>query len=199
MQPMLGNGGARVVVCHCMSKATIPMTAAVVPAHALGSLDQADACPVPSAAQAPDDDQLVEALASARTIAVVGASPNEARTSHQIAVWLIEETPLQVFLVNPAAGDAEILGHAFYDSIADLPTPPDIVDVFRRREYVGPIADDAIAADARVLWLQLGVVNDEAIQRAQAAGLLGVQNRCIKVEYARLSDRIDAAREDGQS
>jgi predicted CoA-binding protein len=182
-----------------MSEATIPKTAAAVPAHAPGSPDQADACPLPNAAQAPDDDLLVEALATAKTIAVVGASPNEARTSHQIAVWLIEETPLQVFLVNPAAGDTEILGHAFYDSIADLPTPPDIVDVFRRREYVEPITDDAIAADARVLWLQLGVVNDDAIQRARDAGLLGVQNRCIKVEYARLSDRIDAAREERQS
>lgn len=135
---------------------------------------------------------LAEALASATTVAVVGASPNEDRTSHQIALWLMENTPLEVFLVNPAAAGAEIRGHAFYESLADLPTPPDIVDVFRRHEYVDPIADEAIAVDARTLWLQLGVVNDAAIAKVREAGLVGVQNRCIKVEYARLQEHIDA-------
>lgn len=169
---------------------TTPPTAlaGVVPASA------DDACPMPTDAQAPADDLLVEALASATTVAVVGASPNEARTSHQIAIWLMENTPLEVFLVNPSAGESEILGHGFYESIEDLPTPPDIVDVFRRAEYVDPIVDQAIAADARMLWLQLGVVNDAAITRARDAGLVGVQNRCIKVEYARLQDKIEAAR-----
>lgn len=162
---------------------------------ALGDLAEVtDACPMPTRAQAPEDDLLVQALASATTIAVVGASPDEARTSHQIAVWLMENTPLEVFLINPAAGESEILGHGFYESIADLPTPPDIVDVFRRPEYVDPIADQAIAATAQMLWLQLGVVNDAAVERAREAGLVGVQNRCIKVEYARLRDAISAAR-----
>lgn len=172
-----------------MNETTIP----TIPADAAFAAD-ADACPMPSAEQAPDDALLVEALAAAKTIAIVGASPNEARTSHQIAIWLIENTPLEVFLVNPAAGESEIIGHAFYDSIADLPTPPDIVDVFRRREYVDPIADDAIAADAHMLWLQLGVVNDAATERAREAGLVGVQNRCIKVEWARLADQIERVR-----
>ncbi|WP_430867292.1 CoA-binding protein [Demequina aurantiaca] len=173
-----------------MSESTMPANIASV-----STPSAAEACPMPSAAQAPDDDLLVAALAGAKTIAVVGASPNDIRTSHQIAVWLIENTPLEVFLVNPAAGSAEILGHAFYESIAELPTPPDIVDVFRRSEYVDPVADDAIAADAHMLWLQLGVVNDAAIERAREAGLTGVQNRCIKVEWARLRNQIDAARD----
>lgn len=162
----------------------------------LASADAADACAMPVTSDAPDDADLAQALASAKTVAVVGASPNDARTSHQIAVWLMENTPFEVFLINPAAGEAEIMGHAFYDSIADLPTPPDIVDVFRRAEYVEPIAADAVAADARMLWLQLGVVNDAALATAREAGLVGVQNRCIKVEYARLREQIDLARAD---
>ncbi|WP_084626619.1 CoA-binding protein [Demequina aurantiaca] len=172
-----------------MSETTIPGAGITVPSDA-----PAESCPMPTSAQAPGDELLVEALAAAKTIAVVGASPHEERTSHQIAVWLIENTPLEVFLVNPAGGEAEILGHAFYDSIADLPTPPDIVDVFRRAEYVDPIADDAVAADAHMLWLQLGVVNDAAIERAREAGLVGVQNRCIKIEWARLAAQIDTVR-----
>lgn len=149
---------------------------------------------MPVLGQAPGDDDLVKALAQAKTIAVIGASPREARTSHQVAAWLMENTHYQVFLVNPAAGESEILGHAFYESIADIPTPPDIVNVFRRSEYVDPTVDDAIAADAHMVWLQLGVVNDSAIGRAREAGLVGVQNRCIKVEYRRLRHKIDAAR-----
>jgi predicted CoA-binding protein len=159
----------------------------------------AESCPMPLSAQAPDDDLLAEAIAAATTVAVVGASPNEARTSHQIAVWLMENSHLEVFLVNPAAGEAEIMGHGFYESLAELPTPPDIVDVFRRPEFVGAIAEDAVASDARLLWLQLGVVNDSAIERARDAGLVGVQNRCIKVEYDRLRDKIEAARADRDS
>lgn len=178
--------GARVVGLG-MTDTTIPKIAGLP----LTTPTDAEACAVPATADVPDDTTLAQSLASAKTIAIVGASPNEARTSHQIAVWLMENTPLEVFLVNPAAGDTAIMGHAFYDSIADLPTPPDIVDVFRRSEYVDPIADDAVAADARMLWLQLGVVNDAAVTKARDAGLVGVQNRCIKVEYARLRTQIE--------
>lgn len=155
--------------------------------------DQA-ACPMPQTAQAPDDAALAELLANATSIAVVGASPNEARTSHQIATWLMDHTPYEVYLVNPAAIDGEIRGHGFYGSLDELPVVPDIVDVFRRSEFTPAVATEAAVTGAGALWLQLGVVNDEAMEIARASGLVAVENRCIKVEYARLHDRIETTR-----
>jgi predicted CoA-binding protein len=152
-----------------------------------------DECFIPRTSDMPDDAVAVQILARATSVAVVGASPNPLRTSHAISLWLMENTPLQVFLVNPAA-DGEIDGHAFYRSLADLPVTPDIVNVFRRAEFADEVVDQAIGADATTVWLQLGVVNDEAIAKARAAGLNAVQNRCIKIEYLRLRDRIEAAR-----
>lgn len=152
-----------------------------------------EACPAPTSAQAPNDDALVEFLAKARTVAVVGASPSDHRTSYSIAVWLMKHTPYEIYLVNPVAEGQEIRGHGFYASLADLPVVPDIVDVFRRSEHVPPVADEAIEAGAQGLWLQLGVVHDQAAAKAKDAGLTVVQNRCIKVEYDRLRDRIERA------
>lgn len=152
------------------------------------------ACPMPATAQAPQDDVLAEVLAVARSIAVVGASPNETRTSHQIATWLMDHTPYEVYLVNPAALDGEIRGHGFYGSLGELPVVPDIVDVFRRSEFTPAIATEAAVVGAGTLWLQLGVVNDEAMNIARSSQLTAVENRCIKVEYARLHDRIEAVR-----
>jgi len=92
------------------------------------------------------------------------------------------------------AGDADSHGHGFYPSLASLPLVPARVDVFRRPELVPPIADGAIAGGAKALWLQLGIRNEEAVTAATKAGLAVVQNRCIKVEYKRLLDRIQAER-----
>lgn len=156
--------------------------------------DNADYCPMPARDEAPVDEILTEVLASATTVAVVGASPDQHRTSHQIATWLMDHTPYQVYLVNPNAGDEEIRGHGFYATIAELPVVPDIVDVFRRSEFTPEIATAATAVGSRTLWLQLGIINAEAEQIATTGGLTVVQNRCIKVEYARLRDRIDEAR-----
>ena len=150
------------------------------------------ACPLPQGSDAPADDALVEVLARARTVAVVGASPDPSRTSHRIAVWLMEHTDYEVYLVNPVAGDTEIRGHAFYASLQDVPVDVDIVDIFRRSELVPPVVDDAIAVGAPVVWMQLGVRNAESAERAAAAGATVVQNRCLKVEYARLADKITA-------
>ncbi|WP_084106190.1 CoA-binding protein [Demequina sp. NBRC 110056] len=154
-----------------------------------------EACPAPASGHAPGDEELVELLATARTVAVVGASPSDHRTSYGIATWLMGRTPYEIYLVNPRAGEQEIRGHGFYDSLDQLPVVPDIVDVFRRSEHVPPVADEAIAAGAGALWLQLGVVHDASAAQATAAGLTVVQNRCIKVEYERLRDRIEAARD----
>lgn len=157
-------------------------------------MTELDACPMPMASDAPADEAMARLLADVRSVAVVGASPNPDRTSHQITTWLIEHTPYEVYLVNPMAGDADIDGHGFYPSLASLPLVPDLVDVFRRPELVPPIADDAIAVGAKALWLQLGIRNEEAVTAATKAGLAVVQNRCIKVEYKRLLDRIQAVR-----
>jgi len=155
----------------------------------------AEACPVPTSGQAPADAVLAEVLARTTSVAVVGASPDESRTSHQIAVWLMEHTPYEVYLVNPAAPeDAEIRGHGFYASLAELPVVPDLVDVFRRSEFTPAIATEASVLGASTLWLQLGVVNEEAMGIARASQMTAVENRCIKVEYARLRDSIDSAR-----
>jgi len=155
---------------------------------------ETEACPMPQSTQAPGDVELAEVLAKAETIAVVGASPNEARTSHQIATWLMDHTPYEVYLVNPSATEDEIRGHGFYASLAELPVVPDIVDVFRRAEHTPAIATESAVVGAGMLWLQLGVINDEAMGIARSSGLAAVENRCIKVEYARLRDRIEAAR-----
>jgi predicted CoA-binding protein len=149
-------------------------------------------CPLPSVDQAPDDEVLARILARAHSVAVVGASPNPLRTSHAIATWLMNNTNYEIYLVNPFGGDADIEGHGFYSALSDLPVAPDLVVVFRRSEDVPPVSDATIQADASVLWLQLGIVNDTAAASARAAGLGVVQNRCIKVEYARLRERIEA-------
>lgn len=151
----------------------------------------AEACPAPLAAQAPEDDVLADVLAKARTVAVVGASPSDHRTSYSIATWLMTRTPYEVYLVNPVAEGQEIRGHGFYASLADLPVAPDIVNVFRRSEHVPPVADEAIASSATTLWMQLGVVHAEAAAKAHEAGLDVIQNRCIKVEYERLRSQIE--------
>jgi predicted CoA-binding protein len=154
-------------------------------------VDAGDACPLPSADQAPEDGVLASILARSRSVAVVGASPNPLRTSHAIATWLMNNTDYELYLVNPRGGDADIEGHGFYATLSELPVAPDIVVVFRRSEDVPPVTEAAIEADASVLWMQLGIVNDTAAASARAAGLGVVQNRCIKVEYARLRERIE--------
>jgi predicted CoA-binding protein len=154
---------------------------------------QAEACLMPRSSQAPADDILALILARSHAVAVVGASPHPDRTSHAVCTWLMNHTPFELYLVNPNAGDADIEGHGFYASLADVPETPDIVVVFRRSEDVPPVAVDAVEADAAVLWMQLGIENEIAEATARAAGMDVVSNRCIKVEYARLRDKIVAA------
>lgn len=158
------------------------------------SLD--DACPLPFASQAPDDDALASLLARATTVAVVGASPNPEKTSHGVVRWLTEFAHFELSLVNPAAAQAgaTIGDLGFAPSLDALGFAPDIVVAFRRSEDIPPVAADAIAAGAGTLWMQLGIVNEAAAADAVAAGLAVVQNRCLKVEYARLRGAIEAAR-----
>jgi predicted CoA-binding protein len=119
-----------------------------------------------------------------KTIAMVGLSPDPMRPSHFAAIYMIANG-YEVIPVNPRADGTEILGQKVYASLSEIPQPVGIVDVFRRADQCVPIAEEAIAIGAKVFWLQLGVINDEAIRIAAEAGLETVQNRCVKIEHAR--------------
>ncbi len=124
-----------------------------------------------------------ELMRDARTIAVVGVSSNPTRPSNEVAKYLID-AGFTVYLVNPT--EQEIFGQPVYASLGDLPGPVDIVDIFRRPGDVPPIVADAIAAGAKAVWMQLGIVNEEAAATARAAGLDVVMDRCTKIEHAKL-------------
>ena len=122
-------------------------------------------------------------LATHKVIAVVGLSADWFRPSYFAAKYMLEHG-YAVIPVNPRY--EAILGQKCYKSLREIPGKVDIVDVFRKSADVGPIADDAIAIGAKVLWQQLGVTNVEAAHKAEAAGLEAVMNRCVKIEHARL-------------
>lgn len=133
--------------------------------------------------QNPADEMIRTILSTPQTIAVVGCSPNPERDSHRIA-QLLQRKGHRIIPVNP--GQREILGETCYDSLKDIPTQVDMVDIFRRSEFVAPIVDDAIAIGAKIVWMQLGVIDEEAAQKAQQAGLTVVMDRCPAIEYRRL-------------
>ena len=136
-----------------------------------------------SIAPTTDIPTLRRILAENRTIAVVGLSADWFRPSYFAAKYM-QEHGYRVIPVNPKY--AEILGEKSYASLRDIPVKVDIVDCFRKTADIGPIALDAIAIGAKVLWQQLGVMNLEADARARAAGLESVMDRCVKIEHARL-------------
>ena len=137
------------------------------------------------------DEQLRQVLTDYRRIAIIGLSADPARASHQVAKYLIRQG-YEVSGVNPPLKGTSILGCRVYGALSELPQAPEIVDVFRRSEFVAGVAEEAIAAGARVLWTQLGVRDDSAARRASEAGLYVVQNRCTKIEHRRLG--IEALR-----
>lgn len=120
-------------------------------------------------------------LQQAKTIAVVGLSANPDKTSHHVAAFL-QSKGYRIIPVNPTV-EGKILGENVYPNLQAIPEPFDAVDVFRRAEDVPAVVDDAIAAGAKVLWIQLGIVNEEAAARAQAAGMTVVMDRCMMAEY----------------
>lgn len=130
-----------------------------------------------------DDPGLTRILENHRIIAMVGLSARPDRPSNSVARYLMARG-YTVIPVNPAA--SEILGQRCYPSLQDIPVKVDMVDVFRKAADVPPIADAAIAIGAKSLWLQLGIVNTAAAEKAAAAGLDVVMDRCPKIEYARL-------------
>lgn len=124
-----------------------------------------------------------ELLERSKTIAVVGLSPKAERPSNMVARYLIE-AGYTVYPVNP--GQEAILGLTCYPSLKEIPDPVDIVDIFRRPEDVYPIVEDAVAINAKAVWMQQGVVNQKAADYAEANGLLAIMDRCIKVDHQQL-------------
>ena len=130
------------------------------------------------------ESEIKETLHESRTIAVVGLSDNPERDSNGVARFLLR-SGYTVIPVNPLLSGT-VLGLPTYARLRDIPGRVDIVDVFRRSEFVPEIVDEAIEIGARVIWMQLGVIHPEAAKRAHAAGLKVVMDRCIAIEYRRL-------------
>lgn len=135
------------------------------------------------------DDYIRDILNSHKSFAVVGASANTVRPSYFVVKYLLDKG-YQVIPVNPGKAGHELLGQKFFASLQDIKQPVDVVDVFRNSEAALGITKEAIEIGAKVVWMQLGVRNDEAAALAEAAGLKVVMNRCPKIEYARLSGEI---------
>ncbi|HEY6921221.1 MAG TPA: CoA-binding protein [Methyloceanibacter sp.] len=138
------------------------------------------------------DAYIRDILVTHRTIAMVGASPNTSRPSY-FAKKYLKAKGFRVIPVNPGQAGQEILGEKVYASLAEIEEPVDIVDVFRNSEAALGITQEAIRMGAKVVWMQLGVRNDEAAKLAEAAGLKVVMNRCPKIEYGRLSGELNWA------
>jgi predicted CoA-binding protein len=117
-----------------------------------------------------------------KNIAMVGLSPEPSRPSYRAAIHM-KSQGYKIFPVNP--NYEEILGLRCYKSLKDIPEPVEIVDIFRKPEDVPPIVEEAIAIGAKVIWMQLGIINEEAAKRAREAGLEVVMDRCVKIEHCR--------------
>ncbi len=130
-------------------------------------------------------------LDEVKTIAMIGASANTVRPSYFVLKYMLSKG-YDVWPINPGQAGKEILGQKAYASLEDLPDTPDMIDIFRNSEAAGQIVDDVIASGKlpKVIWMQLTVRHEEAAQRAEAAGIKVVMDRCPKIEYGRLSGEI---------
>jgi predicted CoA-binding protein len=134
-----------------------------------------------------DPAEISAIIRRARTVAIVGLSANELRPSHFVGFYL-QRHGYRVIPVNP--GESEVLGERSYASLAEVPVPVDVVDVFRRPEAVPAIAREAVAIGAGALWLQFGVISPEAGEIARAGGIPVIMDRCMKIEHARYLGRM---------
>ncbi len=122
-------------------------------------------------------------LKNSKTIAVVGLSPKETRPSNQVARYL-QDVGYRIIPVNP--GQTEILGETCYAGLLDIPEPVDVVDIFRRPEEVLPVVEQAIQIRAKAVWMQEGIINEEAAELARSRGLKVIMDRCMKIDHASL-------------
>lgn len=129
-----------------------------------------------------DEETIRGILREAKTIAVVGLSPDPSRPSHDVARYL-QAQGFRIVPVNPL--ETELLGETSYAALSDIPFPVDIVDVFRRSEFVPAIAEEAVKIGAKALWLQYDVISPEGAEIAERGGLRVVMDRCLKVDFAR--------------
>jgi predicted CoA-binding protein len=136
-----------------------------------------------------DDDEIRRILKEVKTIAMVGASMNDMRPSY-FAMLYLQGKGYRVIPVNPRYAGETLLGETVYSDLASLPVVPDMVQIFRRSSEAGAIADEAVRLGVGVVWMQLGVRDDEAAARVRAAGRRVVMDRCPKIEYGRLFGEI---------
>ena len=133
----------------------------------------------------PSAKDRLKILREAKSIAIVGASPNSARSSYFVGTYLLQSSDYRVYFVNPNA--TEILGQKAYPDLASLPEVPDIVDVFRKGSDIPSVIDDVLAVGAKTVWVQLGIWNQDAAIYGESKGLTVVMDRCLKVEHARFN------------
>jgi len=138
-----------------------------------------------------DDSYIRGILNTVKTIAMVGASAKDNRPSY-FAFKYLAERGYNMIPINPGLGGKELLGRKIYARLAEVPEPIDMVDIFRASKYALPVVEEALTLNPRprVIWMQLGVRNDEAAALAEANGMKVVMNRCPKIEYGRLSSEI---------
>ena len=131
----------------------------------------------------PSAKERLTILQQAKSVAIVGASPNPARASYFVGTYLLQSSDYRVYFVNPNADT--ILGQKAYPNLATLPEVPDIVDVFRKASDIPSVIDDVVAVGSPVIWMQLGIWNQEAAEYGEGKGLTVLMDRCIKIEHAR--------------
>jgi len=131
----------------------------------------------------PDAKERLKILRGAKSVAIVGASPNPARSSYFVGTYLQQSSDYRLYFVNPNADT--ILGQKAYPDLASLPEVPDIVDVFRKPADIPAVIDEALAVGAPTVWVQLGIWNQEAAEYGESKGLTVVMDRCMKIEHAR--------------
>jgi hypothetical protein len=134
------------------------------------------------------DNELAQLLSKTKRVAVVGISDKEDRPSNGVSRWLMRNSHLELYFVNPAL--TTVLGQPCYATLADIPEPIDMVDIFRKVSDIPAVVDEAIAIGAKSIWIQLGLVDEASATRAVNAGLDVAMDLCIKVEYERLANSI---------
>jgi predicted CoA-binding protein len=150
--------------------------------------------PRPGTSQFPGQNmaQILRVLQTYKRVAMVGLSPNPNRPSYFAATYL-KDYGYELFPVNPGQTGKEILGRLCYPDLASVPQPLEVVDIFRNPKEVPPIVDEAIRLGAKVIWMQLGVIHEEAAEKAKRAGLEVVMDRCMKIEHARFHGGLNFA------